>query len=63
MTASRAGWATTAEPKLKRVAMSRALTMAGAKAQSASVLSASAATTVNLTTAALATPAGTGRNV
>ena len=63
MTASTAGWVTTAEPKLKRVAMSRALTVAGARARSASVLSASAATTVNLTTAALAMPAPTGRRV
>ena len=63
VTASTAGWVMTAEPKLKRVAMSRALTAAGARVIIANVFLVSVATTVNLTTVALATPAPTGRRV
>ena len=47
VTASRAGKVTTAEPKLKRVAMKRALTAAGVRAIGASAPTVSVATTVN----------------
>ena len=46
VTAPTAGWVTTVEPKLQYVAMSRVLTTAGAKAQSASAPTVSVATTV-----------------